>query len=301
MTANLASIHPRRASACATLGTSVETVEELLRRRAGLPRDDPRRASMRVRSIEAGLPMARRLATRYRGHGEPLDDLYQVAALALVKAVDGYDPARQVAFTSYAAPTIVGALKRHFRDSTWRLRVPRRHKEMAVRIGPVRAALTHQLGRSPSIIELAAHLDATEGEVAVALSARRCRCPESLDASSAADGAWGQSLIETIGGVDPGFGATINWNLLRPLLAALPDRERRIVVMRYYADLTQAEISVRLGLSQVRISRLLVRTLRQLRVQILAERPSGPSQASGQPQVGTADPGIRIRIRTGVG
>jgi RNA polymerase sigma-B factor len=189
MKAGLDAVHPRRAST--TLVASVDTVEELLRRRAGLPSDDPRRASMRVRSIEASLPLARRLASRYRGHGEPLDDLYQVAALALVKAVDRYDPARQVAFTSYAAPTIVGALKRHFRDSTWRLRVPRRHKEMAVRIGPTRGALTHQLGRSPSLIELAAHLDAAEGEVAGALNAKRCRYPGSLDASSATDRAGG--------------------------------------------------------------------------------------------------------------
>jgi RNA polymerase sigma-B factor len=259
---------------------SDSSTEELLRRCADLPADHPGRAELRVRGIEASLPLARRLATRYQGRGEPLDDLYQVAALALVKAVDGYDPARAVAFTSYAVPNIVGALKRHFRDTTWRVRVPRRIQELSVRLGPILAALTQQLSRSPSVAELAVHLDATEDDVATALDAWRFRRPESLDALSATGrGEQRQPVIDSIGAVDTRFDAVIDWHNLRPLLAALPERERRIVAMRYFGDLTQAEIAVRLGLSQMHISRLLVQTLTQLRAGILVEHSRAPRAA----------------------
>jgi RNA polymerase sigma-B factor len=258
------------------------TVEDLLRRRSALPTGDPGRVALRVRSVEAGLPLARGLARRYRGLGEPLDDLYQVAALGLVKAVDGYDPARQSAFTSYAVPTILGALKRHFRDSTWHVRVHRRHKELAVSIGPARAGLTQQLGRPPKLAELATHLGAAEDDVTIALNARRLRHPESLNAWSEIEGSPGPPLIETIGGTDAGFEATTDWHVLHPLLAALPDRERRVVVMRYFADLTQAEIAIQLGLSQMHVSRLLARTLRCLRVQMRAGRPSRARSAAAR-------------------
>jgi RNA polymerase sigma-B factor len=247
------------------------TVEELLRRRAALPAGHPGRAILRIRGIEAGLPLARSLAARYRGRGEPVDDLCQVAALALVKAVDGYDPARQVAFTSYAVPTIVGALKRHFRDTTWRVRVPRRVQELAISLGPASAELVHQLGRAPTRTELAAYVGAGEADVAVAAASWRFRHLESLEWLSATGGQERRPFLETLGVVDGGFEAVTHWHSLRPLLAALPVRERRILAMRFFADLTQAEIAVNLGVSQMHVSRLLIRVLTQLRARILDE------------------------------
>jgi RNA polymerase sigma-B factor len=261
------------------------TVEGLLRRRAGLPAGHPGRAVLRVRGIEAGLPLARRLAARYQGRGEPLDDLCQVAALALVKAVDGYDPARGVAFTSYAVPTIVGALKRHFRDTAWRVRVPRRVQELAVGLGASSARLAQQLGRSPSLAELAGFLDAADGDVAIALNAWRFRRLESLDALAPTGGSGRRPVMDAVGVVDARFDAVTDWQVLRPLLAALPVRERRVVAMRYFGDLTQAEIAVQVGLSQMHVSRLLVRALRQLRAGMLGE----PSPATRRTPVPAAD------------
>jgi RNA polymerase sigma-B factor len=258
-------------------------VEDLLRARADLPTAHPDRATLRERSIKASLPLARRLADRYRGHGEPMDDLHQVAALALVRAVDAFDPARRVAFSSYAVPTIVGALKRHFRDHTWRLRVPRPTQDLAVRLGPARATLTQQLSRSPTIAELATHLDAAEPDVALAQDAWRARQPDSLDAAPAGIPEIQSPLIDTLGTVDARLDLVIDWHTVQPLLTALPARQRHILALRYVGDLTQAEIAARVGLSQVHVSRLLERTLTQLRNGVLTEGSSRSTPRPAQP------------------
>ncbi len=198
-----------------------------------------------------------------------MDDLCQVAALALIRAVDGYDPARRVAFSSYAVPTIVGALKRHFRDATWRVRVPRRTQELATSLGPASARLAQQMGRSPTPTELAAHLGVTEDDIVVALNSWQFRHPESLDWVATTGGKDGQPFIDTVGTVDVRFEAVTDWRTLQPLLAALPVRERRILAMRFFGDLTQAEIAVQVGLSQMHVSRLLTRVLAQLRTGML--------------------------------
>jgi RNA polymerase sigma-B factor len=264
------------------VSASGTTAQTLLRQRAQLPIGHPRRAALRERAIEAGLPLARHLAARYRGRGEPLDDLYQVAALALIKAVDGYDPTRRVAFTSYAVPTITGALKRHFRDATWRLRVPRRIQNLAITLGPASANLTQQLGRSPTSTELAANLGAAEHDIAVAQTAWQAYQPQSLDAPSATDGQ--TALIETIGAVDPHFDAVTDRYTLQPLLGRLPVRERRILAMRFCHDMNQAEIAAQIGVSQMHISRLLLRTLAALRAGMLAEQPpQSTPRTQGQP------------------
>ncbi|HZN73702.1 MAG TPA: SigB/SigF/SigG family RNA polymerase sigma factor [Micromonosporaceae bacterium] len=265
-----------RAGVLATRPAGDATVQDLLRLRANLPAGHPDRAGLRTRSIEAGLPLARCLAARYRGRGEPLDDLYQVAALALVKAVDGYDAARQAAFTSYAVPTIVGELKRHFRDTTWRVRVPRRIQDLAITLAPTHARLAQQLGRPPTRQELAAHLDTTEDDIATARSAWQAHHPDSLDALSAAGGAEQRPLIETIGGLDQRLDTVTDRHTLQQLLAGLPRREQHILAMRYFADMTQAEIAGQVGMSQMHVSRLLVRTLTQLRARMQAERTSHP-------------------------
>jgi RNA polymerase sigma-B factor len=263
------------------------TVQDLLRWRAALPAGHPGRAALRTRGIEAGLALARGLAARYRGRGEPWDDLCQVAALALVKAVDGYDPTRQAAFTSYAVPTIVGALKRHFRDSTWRVRVPRRVQELAISLGPANAGLAQRLGRSPTLTELAAHLGAGEHDVAVAVSSWHCHHPESLDWLSAAGGDQ-RPFCESFGVIDVQLEAVTDWVTLQPLLAALPVRERRILAMRFFGDLTQAEIAVQLGVSQMHISRLLVRVLAQLRTSMLDDESPAPDPPPAS-RLGAAD------------
>jgi RNA polymerase sigma-B factor len=251
-------------------GANGTTVQDLLRRRAELPPGHPDQARLRLGAVEAGLPLARSLTFRYTGRGESFDDLYQVAALALVKAVDGYDPTRDAAFSSYAVPTIVGALKRHFRDTTWRVRVPRRVQELAITLDPATTRLTHQLGRSPTRRELAAHLGATDEDVTTAVRARQAYHPDSLDAPSATDGQERLALVDTLGAVDGRLDAVVDRHTLKPLLAALPANRRRILAMRYFGDMTQAQIAARMGVSQMQISRLLVSTLTQLRSGMLA-------------------------------
>jgi len=254
----------------ATHPASGPAVQRLLLQRADLPAGHPNRAALRVSGIEAGLPLARCLAARYRGRGVPLEDLYQVAALALVKAVDGYDPTRQTAFTSYAVPTILGALKRHFRDNTWHLRVPRRIQALALHLASHSASLTQRLGRSPTLAELAAHLDAAEPDVAIALGAWQARYPDSLEMATSGGGQPRLPLVDTLGGIDPRIDAIGDRLALRPLLAALPARQRRILAMRYFGEMTQAEIAAQIGVSQMHISRLLAATLTQLRGGMLA-------------------------------
>jgi RNA polymerase sigma-B factor len=273
-------------------------VQDLLRQRADLPTGHPDRAALRVRGIEAGLPLARSLAARYTGRGEPLDDLYQVAALALVKAVDGYHPAHQAAFTSYAVPTIVGALKRHFRDTTWRVRVPRRVQDLAITLAPTSARLAHQLGHSPTLRELAAHLDATDDDVAIAVNAWQAHHPDSLNAPSTTGGQERLALIDTIGTVDARFDAVIDRHTLQPLLAALPAPQRRILAMRYFDDMTQAQIAAQTGVSQMQISRLLVRTLTQLRTGMLTKGTRSRHERNPtSPRPSTADPQAAQRLR----
>jgi RNA polymerase sigma-B factor len=255
----------------------VGTVEELLHERAGLRAGNPGRAALRAQSIEAGLPLALSLAARYRGRGEPQDDLRQVAFLALIRAVDGYDPARQVAFASYAVPTIVGALKHHFRDTTWRVRVPRRIQDLAIGVGAAREGLAQQLGRWPTVAELAGHLGVGDCDIAVALNSWQFRHPESLDQLSAAGGEERQPFFDAVGVIDVRFEAVTDWETLQPLLAALTVRDRGILALRFIHDLTQAEIAVRVGVSQMHISRLLARVLARLRTSMLDDE-QGPRQ-----------------------
>lgn len=252
------------------------TVQDLLRARAELPTDDPRRATLRERSIEAGLPLARHLANKYRGRGEPLEDLQQVAAVALCKAVDAFDPARQVTFSSFATPCILGAIKRHFRDHTWRVRVPRAIQELAVRLSPARAELTQELGRAPTLQELAVRLDAAEKDVAVAGDAWRAHRPDSLDALVAGGPEQPRPLIDTLGALDARFDTVTDLHTVKLLVAGLSDRQRRILALRYFGGLTQTEIAAEVGLSQMHVSRLLERTLTQLRTGMLAERSLVP-------------------------
>jgi RNA polymerase sigma-B factor len=237
---------------------------------ADLPTDSPDRPRVRQRLIEAYLPLAEHLARRFRNRGEPLDDLIQVASLALVKSVDGFDPGRGAAFTSYAIPMILGELKRHFRDKGWNVRVPRRLQELRLDLGKAVSDLAQQLGHSPTVPELAEHLGVGEDDVVEAMESGHAYRALSLHAPVAGDET-GTELADMLGGLDPDLENVENREALRPLIAKLPVREQRIIVMRFFGNMTQSQIAAQLGISQMHVSRLLGHALGALRDDMAAE------------------------------
>ena len=241
----------------------------LLALMAELPAGSPDRPRVRQRLIEAYMPLAEHLARRFRNRGEPLDDLVQVACLALVKSVDGYDHSRGAAFTSYAIPMILGELKRHFRDKGWNVRVPRRLQELRLDIGKAGADLAQQLGHSPTVAELAGHLGVSEDEVIEAMESGHAYRALSLHAPVAGDES-GTELADLLGGLDPDLENVENREALRPLLAKLPQREQRIIVMRFFGNMTQSQIAGQLGISQMHVSRLLAHAIGVLRESLAA-------------------------------
>jgi RNA polymerase sigma-B factor len=238
------------------------STEELLGQRDHLPAEHPDRAKLRARAIEQNLPMAGRLARRYAGRGELLDDLAQVAAVALINAVDRYDPSRQVPFAGFATPSILGALKRHFRDATWAMRVPRSVQELAPRVPAAADELGQQRSRTPTTAELADYLQVTVDDVMAAVGAWQNYRLTSLNAPSPFTGT---DFIEVIGGIDPGYACVDDHLSLQPLFAELPLRERRILTMRFYDHMNQTQIAAEIGVSQMHVSRLLRQTLTRLR------------------------------------
>jgi RNA polymerase sigma-B factor len=222
-----------------------------------------RDAASREQLVAAHLGLAEYLARRFANRGEPLDDLVQVASLGLIKAVDRFDPERGVEFSTYATHTIVGELKRHFRDKGWAIRAPRRMQELYLRLGKVVGALGQELGRSPTIAELAAEVKVSEEEVLEALEAGQAYRSTSLDAPTANEE--GETLGTRLGEDDPSLEDAESRATLSPLLAQLPQRERLILHLRFFEGLTQSEIAGRLGISQMHVSRLLARSVAQLR------------------------------------
>ena len=211
--------------------------------------------------IEAHLGLAGHLARRFAGRGEPHDDLFQVGSMALVKAVDRFDPSRGVEFSTFATRTILGELKRHFRDKGWFVRAPRRVQELYLQIGQVITTLTQELGRSPTIREAAEAAGASEEDVIEALEAGQAYRSSSMDAV----GPDGDTLADRMGEDDIAFEDAENRALLAPALAQLPGRERAILQMRFVEGLTQTEIARRVGISQMHVSRLINRSLSTLR------------------------------------
>jgi RNA polymerase sigma-B factor len=227
--------------------------------------DDPERLRLRERVVESHLPLVRALAQRYRDLGEPLDDLVQVGTIGLIHAVDRFDPERGTGLASYATPNILGEIRRHFRDRAWAVRVPRRLQELQARTGAARAELSQRLGRSPTVTELARALDLEEETVLEALDAQRAYAAVPLerpDGQAEVDGA----LVT----VDTGLDEVVDRESLRPVLRGLPAREKRILALRYFRGLSQAQIAEELGISQMHVSRLLARTLGRLQ-QCLAD------------------------------
>lgn len=226
--------------------------------------------SLRDELVTAHMGLAEYLSRRFTNRGEPLDDLTQVAALGLLKAVDRFDPERGLEFSTYATPTIVGELKRHFRDKGWAVRVPRRVQELHLRLGGVVGTLSQELGRSPTIAEIAHSAGVSEEEVLEAIEAGHAYRFTSLDAPSGNDD--DLSLSAELGTEDQGLIDSEHRVALSPLIAQFPVRERTILHLRFFEGMTQSEIAGRLGISQMHVSRLLARSLAQLRSQ--AEDPS---------------------------
>jgi RNA polymerase sigma-B factor len=212
--------------------------------------------------IERFLPLARSLARRYERSGEPLEDLVQVASLALVKAIDGYDPARGVAFSSYAVPTIAGELKRYFRDRTWAVRPPRDLQDMTLRVARAADVLAAQHGRPPTVAELSAAINATDEEILEALQAQRAHRGLSLHAP-VHDGE--VALHDTLGAIDDGYARAETRAVLEDMLGNLPRRSREVLRLRFEEDLTQAEIGALIGVSQMQVSRIIRDAIGQLR------------------------------------
>jgi RNA polymerase sigma-B factor len=221
---------------------------------------------IRDRVVAACCPFATALARRFAHRGEPFDDLNQVAMVGLLKAVDGYDPHRGREFIAYAKPTILGELRRHFRDRTWAMTVPRRHKEMRLALNAVREELAQKLGRSPSVAELAEHLQVSTEEVLEAIEAAHAY--QSVSLSTPVGDEDGITLADLIGGTDPDLDRVEDRAALPTLIAQLPEREQRILTMRFYGNMTQSQIAEWTGVSQMHVSRLLKAALGRLREEL---------------------------------
>jgi RNA polymerase sigma-B factor len=231
---------------------------------ADLPAGSPDRARARERLVKMYIPLAEHLARRFRNRGELMDDLVQVASLALLKSIDGFDPNRGAAFTSYAIPMIVGELKRHFRDKGWDVRVPRRLQELRLEISKCSGDLAQKLGRSPTVSDLAQHLECNDEEIIEALDCSQAYRALSLHAPVSGDDSGGE-LMDLLGGMDPEMENVENRAALRPLLARLPEREQKIIAMRFFGNMTQSQIATEIGISQMHVSRLLAHSLQVLR------------------------------------
>ncbi|RKN40156.1 SigB/SigF/SigG family RNA polymerase sigma factor [Streptomyces hoynatensis] len=243
------------------------------RRAASLP-DGPEREALRKEIVCAWMPMASRLARQFRNRGESLEDLEQVAQLGLVKAVARFDPRMGTAFESYAVPTIVGEVKRHFRDHLWGVHVPRHVQELRNRVRRAHHELSHSIdGKSPDVAQLAERTGLTPAEVRTGLAALDSYAVLSLDAELT-DSDSGYSLLDTLGDAEPGFDRVVERESVRRRLRQLPEREQRILYLRYFRDMTQRQIGEQLGISQMHVSRLLTRTCTRLRKQVESGRPA---------------------------
>jgi RNA polymerase sigma-B factor len=243
-----------------------DLASELIHLYAVMPPEHPSRPAAREKAISAWLPMAERLARRYLSRGESYDDLRQTATIGLIKAVDRFDPERGTDFVGYAVPTILGEIRRHFRDRAWAIRVPRRLQEMGMAITAANADLSHALGRRPTVAEIADRLDTTEEEVIEGLEGGRAYRAVSLASPVGEDGS--MELGDTLGGEDHGYALTELHLSLGPAMRCLTEREKRIVTLRFFGNQTQMQIAEQIGVSQMHISRLLSGALAKLRKQL---------------------------------
>ncbi|WP_446222476.1 SigB/SigF/SigG family RNA polymerase sigma factor [Nocardia sp. IBHARD005] len=234
----------------------------------------PEHAALRDRIIEICLPLADHIARKYAGRGEAFDDLLQTARLGMVMAVDRYDVTTGSPFLGFAVPTIMGEVRRHFRDHIWPLHVPRREKELQGTVRMAAEELSRRLQRSPTAIELATELDVQVIDITRTLVAANAFQTRSLDTPARDnDGEPGMTVAETFGAEDPSYCLTEDTITVAPLLAQLPPEGRQLLIWRFYETLSQGEIAERLGVSQMSVSRKLTRLLGSLRAQTADEQP----------------------------
>ncbi|AKH86790.1 RNA polymerase sigma factor [Streptomyces sp. CNQ-509] len=223
----------------------------------------PEHTRVRTALIEANLPLVRYAAARFRSRNEPMEDVLQVGTIGLIHAIDRFDPARGVQFPTFAMPTVIGEIKRYFRDNVRTVHVPRRLHELWAQVSGATEDLTVRHGRAPTTAEIAAHLKIGEEEVRACREAGRSYYATSLEAAQEGDGMPG--LLDRLGYEDPALAGVEHRDLVRHLLVQLPEREQRILMLRYYRNMTQSQISAELGLSQMHVSRLLSRSFARLR------------------------------------
>jgi len=244
-------------------GKSGSEASALLAELHSMADDDPRRRTLRDQLVELHMPLVVYLAKRFSGRNEPLSDLVQVGAIGLIKAIDRFDVERKLEFSTYATPTILGEIKRHFRDTGWLIHVPRRAQEMQTALNSARADLNQELGRAPTVKELSERPEVDEDAVVEALDAARAYSGVPIDALAAP----GESVPEhpVLGIVEEGFEQVERRALLQKVIASLPEAEREILLLRFVANKTQTEIAAIVGVSQMQVSRLVARGLKKLR------------------------------------
>jgi RNA polymerase sigma-B factor len=240
----------------------------MFRELQGLTPSTPQFQRQRDRIVERCLPLADHIARRFDGRGEPRDDLVQVARVGLVNAVIRFNVDAGSDFVSFAVPTIMGEVRRHFRDNSWSVKVPRRLKELHLRLGAATAELSQRLGRAPTASELAEELGMDRDEVVEGLVAGSSYNTLSIDSGGNSGTEDAPAIADTLGDVDLGLDQIENREALRPLLAALPERERMVLLLRFFENLTQTQIAERVGISQMHVSRLLAKSLTRLRDQL---------------------------------
>jgi RNA polymerase sigma-B factor len=243
-------------------------VPEMFRELATVAPDSMEFQRQRDKIVERCLPLADHIARRFEGRGEPRDDLVQVARVGLVNAVVRFDVDAGSDFVSFAVPTIMGEVRRHFRDNSWSVKVPRRLKELHLRLGTATADLSQRLGRAPTATELAAELGMERDEVVEGLVAGSSYNTLSIDTGGGSDDDDVRAIADTLGDVDVGLDRIEDREALRPLLEALPERDRMVLVLRFFESMTQTQIAERVGISQMHVSRLLAKSLARLRDQL---------------------------------
>lgn len=237
----------------------------MFRELARLDADSAEFRRHRDQIVNRCLPLADHLARRFEGRGEPREDLVQVARVGLVNAVDRFVPATGSDFVSFAVPTIMGEIKRHFRDNSWSVKVPRRLKELHLELCAAAAELSQRLGRAPTASELAEELAVDRTEVVEGLVAGSSYRTLSIDSGGGASDDEGAAITDRLGDLDAGLERIENREALRPLLDALPERERVVLALRFFESMTQSQIAERVGISQMHVSRLLAKSLARLR------------------------------------
>jgi RNA polymerase sigma-B factor len=268
---------PRSESDRPERGSGYDELEPVLLAYAATAPGERDRARLRERLVTGYLPLAHNIARRYANRGEPLEDLTQIASVGLIHAIDRYEPERGHHFLAYAIPTITGEIRRHFRDKTWAMRVPRRLKDLHVEISAAVRELSQQLGRAPRPTEIATRLNVPTDAVLEALAASESYKATSLDRLlSPGEGSSRDStaLGDRLGIPDPAFDLVTHSHALAPYLAVLPPRERAILRMRFFEGMTQTQIAEKIGISQMHVSRLLSNTLARLRDSVMTDQPA---------------------------